>query len=59
MNNNTHPIVRDLPIGIDASGQRHETDSMGGIDVPAGDGVAMVTDHYRPLAAGPHPTLPT
>jgi aspartate ammonia-lyase len=25
----------DLPIGIDASGPRHETDSMGGIDVPA------------------------
>jgi len=28
-----------------------------GIGVPAGDGVIMVTDHYRPLAAGPHPTL--
>lgn len=25
----------DLPIGVDASGQRLETDSMGGIDVPA------------------------
>ena len=29
------PKVLDLPIGIDASGHRHETDSMGGIDVPA------------------------
>jgi fumarate hydratase, class II len=35
MNNNTHPILRDVPIGIDATGLRHETDSMGGIDVPA------------------------
>src|SRR3984957_15166267 len=35
MNNQTHPILRDIPIGIDATGQRHETDSMGGIDVPA------------------------
>jgi fumarate hydratase, class II len=35
MNNSTHPTLRDLPIGIDATGQRHETDSMGGIDVPA------------------------
>src|SRR5215471_1631724 len=25
----------DLPVGISAAGQRHETDSMGGIDVPA------------------------
>src|SRR5213593_4540862 len=29
------PKLLDLPIGINASGQRHETDSMGGIDVPA------------------------
>ncbi len=35
MDDQAHPILRDLPIGIDASGQRHETDSMGGIDVPA------------------------
>jgi fumarate hydratase, class II len=35
MNNQEHPILRDVPIGIDATGQRHETDSMGGIDVPA------------------------
>src|SRR5258705_4333507 len=35
MNKPEHPILRDLPIGIDAVGQRHETDSMGGIDVAA------------------------
>jgi fumarate hydratase class II len=35
MNDQTHPVLRDTPIGIDATGQRHETDSMGGIDVPA------------------------
>src|SRR3954462_3071059 len=35
MNNQIHPILRDVPIGIDAAGQRRETDSMGGIDVPA------------------------
>lgn len=29
------PEILDLPIGIDATGTRHETDSMGGIDVPA------------------------
>jgi fumarate hydratase, class II len=31
----TPPQVRDVPIGIDASGTRRETDSMGEIDVPA------------------------
>jgi fumarate hydratase, class II len=35
MNKQAHPILRNLPIGINASGQRHETDSIGGIDVPA------------------------
>src|ERR1700741_3369906 len=35
MSNQNPPILRDIPIGIDATGQRHETDSMGGIDVPA------------------------
>ena len=35
MNDQTHPLLQDVPIGIDATGQRHETDSMGGIDVPA------------------------
>ncbi len=29
-----HPL-KDIQIGINAIGQRHETDSMGGIDVPA------------------------
>jgi fumarate hydratase class II len=29
------PAVLDLPIGLSESGQRHETDSMGGIEVPA------------------------
>src|SRR5271169_5250873 len=29
------PKLRDVPIGIDATGRRHETDSMGGIEVPA------------------------
>jgi fumarate hydratase class II len=35
MHNQEHPILHDIPIGIDATGQRHETDAMGGIDVPA------------------------
>src|SRR6201993_3262094 len=35
MSNQEHPTLHDNPIGIDATGQRHETDSMGGIDVPA------------------------
>src|SRR2546430_9440030 len=35
MNTSPPPTLGDIPIGIDASGQRHETDSMGGIDVPA------------------------
>jgi len=34
MNDQTHPLLQDIPIGIDAVGERHETDSMGGIDVP-------------------------
>ncbi|MBV2353914.1 class II fumarate hydratase [Streptomyces sp. J2-1] len=29
------PTIRDVPIGIDATGTRRETDSMGAIDVPA------------------------
>ncbi|WP_433609250.1 class II fumarate hydratase [Prescottella agglutinans] len=29
------PEILDLPIGLQAGGTRHETDSMGGIDVPA------------------------
>ena len=31
----TPPEILDLPIGIDAAGTRHESDSMGGIEVPA------------------------
>jgi fumarate hydratase, class II len=31
----THPTLHDTAIGIDAQGQRRETDSMGSIDVPA------------------------
>lgn len=30
-----HPALRDLPIGIDADGQREEFDSMGTVSVPA------------------------
>jgi fumarate hydratase, class II len=30
-----HPILHDIPIGIDATGKSHETDSMGVIEVPA------------------------
>jgi fumarate hydratase class II len=35
MHHQEHPILHDIQIGIDATGQRHETDAMGGIDVPA------------------------
>jgi fumarate hydratase class II len=35
MSDKTHPELRDIPIRIVATGPRHETDSMGGIDVPA------------------------
>jgi len=35
MTDERRPVLRDIPIGINATGQRHETDSMGGIDVPA------------------------
>jgi fumarate hydratase class II len=35
MNEETHPVLHDIAIGIAAAGQRHETDSMGGIEVPA------------------------
>lgn len=31
----THLQFSDIPIGIESTGVRHETDSMGGIDVPA------------------------
>jgi fumarate hydratase, class II len=35
MNTQEHPVLHDMPIGIDARGQRQETDSMGEIEVPA------------------------
>src|ERR1700724_2321867 len=38
MKDQEHPVLHDVPIGIDATGQRFESDSMGTIEVPA--------DHY-------------
>jgi fumarate hydratase class II len=35
MNDQTHRVFHDIPIGIRAAGLRHETDSMGEIEVPA------------------------
>jgi fumarate hydratase, class II len=35
MNDQTHPELHEIPIGIDATGMRRETDSMGEIEVPA------------------------
>jgi fumarate hydratase class II len=35
MNDQTHPELHDIPIGIRATGMRRETDSMGEIEVPA------------------------
>ena len=35
MTTQSHPTLHLVPIGINATGKRHETDSMGGIDVPA------------------------
>jgi fumarate hydratase, class II len=35
MNASTPRALRDIAIGIDATGQRHEKDSMGEIEVPA------------------------
>ena len=32
---NDHPIMKDIPIGLDARGSRSEFDSMGTVDVPA------------------------
>ena len=31
----SHPVIRDLPIGLSADGQREEFDSMGRVAVPA------------------------
>lgn len=30
-----HPVIKDIPIGLDASGERQEFDSMGIVNVPA------------------------
>ncbi len=38
MNGQAAPTIRDVPIGIDATGTRTETDSLGAVEVPA--------DHY-------------
>jgi fumarate hydratase class II len=35
MNDQSNPVLRQIPIGISAGGTRRETDSMGEIDVPA------------------------
>jgi fumarate hydratase class II len=35
MSEQPHPSLKDIPIGIDATGMRREHDSMGEIDVPA------------------------
>src|SRR5271168_1371896 len=35
MDDTAQPAQRDVPIGVDATGFRHETDAMGGIEVPA------------------------
>ena len=35
MNDQAHPELHETPIGIDATGMRRETDSMGEIEVPA------------------------
>ncbi len=35
MTDEAHPVLADIPIGIEATGSRHETDSMGEIEVPA------------------------
>jgi fumarate hydratase, class II len=35
MNIQPTPVLRDIPIGIDAQGQRRESDSMGAVEVPA------------------------
>ena len=35
MSDQQHPVLHSVPIGIQATGTRHETDSMGGVDVPA------------------------
>ncbi len=33
--NDTHPLIQDIPIGLDETGSRREFDSMGEVEVPA------------------------
>ena len=51
MADESSPPLRDVPIGIDATGVRSEFDSMGDIDVPAdkyyGAQTARSLDHFR------------
>jgi len=51
MSDEVQPAIHDIPIGIDAAGMRHETDSMGGIDVPAdrywGAQTQRSLEHFR------------
>jgi fumarate hydratase, class II len=35
LNDHSHPLLHEVPIGINASGMRRESDSMGDIEVPA------------------------
>jgi fumarate hydratase, class II len=35
MDSLAHPVLQDIPLGIAATGMRHETDTMGGIEVLA------------------------
>ena len=56
---NEVPLVRDLPVGIGASGHRRESDSMGVIDVPAmrywGAQTQRSLLHFGDIGADPMP----
>jgi fumarate hydratase, class II len=53
------PLVRDMPVGIGASGHRRESDSMGVIDVPADRYWGAQTErsllHFGDIGADPMP----
>ena len=53
------PLVRDMPVGIGASGHRRESDSMGVIDVPANRYWGAQTQrsllHFGGIGADPMP----
>src|SRR5277367_5408728 len=53
------PLVRDLPVGIGATGHRRESDSMGVIDVPADRYWGAQTErsllHFGDIGADPMP----